>query len=120
MAKKSIPKNVARLNEDLKRELISIIGNMKDPRLKAGMLTVTRVEATQDLSNAKVFVSVMDSGKENATAEVVAALDKAKGHIRSEISSRMHIRKAPELHFLEDDSAAYAAHINELLNDLDK
>lgn len=107
---------MGRLNADLKRELIDIVGEMKDPRLKGGLLTITRVEAAPDLSSAKVYVSVM-GGEDPAAA--VAALDSAKGHVRSEIASRMHIRRAPEFAFIQDDNAAYAAHINELLKDLD-
>ncbi|MEG0305019.1 MAG: 30S ribosome-binding factor RbfA [Oscillospiraceae bacterium] len=106
-----------RLNEDMKREIIAIIGAMKDPRLQ-GFLTVMRVECTPDLSNAKVYVSMM--GKEGGTNEAVAALTHAAGHIRSEISKRMHIRKSPEFAFYADNGAEYAAHINELLKSLEK
>lgn len=116
MAPRPASKNAARLNQDLKRELIDIIGEMKDPRLKAGLLTITRVETAPDLSSARVYVSVL--GEEGGTAEVVKALDKAKGHVRSEIASRMHIRRSPEMIFVGDDSAAYADHINRMLNDL--
>ena len=104
-----------RINENIKRELISIIGAMKDPRVQ-GFLTVMRVEAAPDLSSAKVYVSML--GENNATKDAVAALQRAAGHIRTEISKRMHIHKAPELHFLADDGAKYAAHINELLEGL--
>lgn len=116
MPKKPISKNNARLNEDMRRELIDIIGSMKDPRLQGGLLTITRVEVGSDLSQAKVYVSVLDEN--GSPAEVVKALTAAKGHVRSEIASRMHIRKAPEMVFIEDDSAAYADHINKVLKDL--
>jgi ribosome-binding factor A len=75
------------------------------------------VETAPDLSSAKVYVSVL--GEEGGTTEVVKALDKAKGHVRSEVASRMHIRRSPELFFIEDDSAAYADHINRILNELE-
>lgn len=117
MAKKPVSKNVGRLNEDLRRELIDIIDKMKDPRLKKGMMTITRVETAPDLSSARVFVSVYGEDP-NAAKEVVAALDRAKGHVRSEIAARMHIRRSPELIFIEDDGAAYADHINKMLRDL--
>lgn len=127
MAKKPVSKNISRLNEDIRRELIDIIGSMKDPRLKAGMLTVTRVETAPDLSSARVFVSVLgeaageagNAAEGTAARDVVAALDRAKGHVRSEIAQRMHIRRAPEFLFVEDDNAAYADHINKMLKDLD-
>ena len=116
MPKKAPSKNVKRLNEDMKRELIDIIGAMRDPRLAGGLLTVTRVDTTADLAQCKVYVSVMD--RPGGPKEVVDGLNAAKGHVRSEISSRMHIRKAPELIFIEDDGAAYAAHINDMLKKL--
>ena len=106
-------KNMARLSEDMKRELIAIIGGMKDPRVQ-GFLTVV----APDLSTAKVHVSKM--GEENATAEAVGALNRAAGHVRSEIAKRMHIRKAPEFRFVADDGAKYAAHINELIAGLER
>ena len=92
-------KNMARLSEDMKRELM-------------------RVEVAPDLSTAKVHVSKM--GEENATAEAVGALNRAAGHVRSEIAKRMHIRKAPEFRFVADDGAKYAAHINELIAGLER
>ena len=103
-------KNMARLSEDMKRELIAIIGGMKDPRVQ-GFLTVMRVEVAPDLSTAKVHVSKM---------EAVGALNRAAGHVRSEIAKRMHIRKAPEFRFVADDGAKYAAHINELIAGLER
>lgn len=117
MAKKQVSKNVARLNSDIQRELVDVIDKLRDPRLKSGLVTITRVETTSDLNVCKVYVSVM--GDEAAKNDVMKALDAAKGHIRSEISSRMHIRKAPEFNFIEDDNAEYADHINKLLKEID-
>lgn len=110
-------KNHGRMAQDMKRELIGIIGQMKDPRITGGLLTVTRLDVTPDLDVAKVYISVM--GREGGAAPVVKGLNKASGHIRTEISRRMHIRKAPRFVFVEDDGAAYAAHINELLRELE-
>lgn len=111
-------KNQGRLAQDMKREIIGIIGQMKDPRLAGGLLTVTRLDVTPDLDQAKVFISVM--GQEAGAGEAVKALNKASGHVRTEISRRMHIRKAPRFVFVEDNGAAYAAHINELLAGLQR
>ena len=55
-----------RLNEDIKREIIAIISQMKDPRLQC-FLTVMRVETAPDLTNAKVYISVLD-GEEKCDA----------------------------------------------------
>ena len=59
-------KNMGRLAQDMKRELIAIIGRLKDPRLEGGLLTVTRLDVTPDLDVAKVYVSVM--GREDGQA----------------------------------------------------
>ena len=96
-------KNHGRMAQDMKRELIAIIGEMKDPRV-SGV--------------AKVYISVM--GREGGADPVVKALNKASGHIRTEVSRRMHIRKAPRFVFTKDDSAAYAVHIDHLLQDIEK
>ena len=110
-------KNQGRMAQDMKREIIAIIGGMKDPRITGGLLTVTRLDVTPDLDVAKVYISVM--GREGGCAPVVKALNKASGHIRTEISRRMHIRKAPRYIFVEGDGAAYAAHISEVLRGLE-
>ena len=52
-------KIMGRLAQDMKREIIAIIGRLKDPRLEGGLLTVTRLDVTPDLDVAKVYVSVM-------------------------------------------------------------
>ena len=105
-------KNHGRMAQDMKRELIAIIQEMKDPRVTGGLLTVTRLDVTPDLDQAKVM------GREGGPEPVVKALNRASGHVRTEISRRMHIRKAPRFVFVADESAAYAARINQLLEDL--
>lgn len=109
-------KNMGRMSQDMKRELIAIIGKLKDPRLEGGLLTVTRLDVTPDLDVAKVYVSVM--GRPDGPAPAIEALNRAAGHVRTEVSRKMHIRKAPRFIFIEDDGAAYAAHINALLKEL--
>ena len=61
-------KNMARLSEDMKRELIAIIGGMKDPRVQ-GFLTVMRVEVAPDLSTAKVHGRGKRNGRSRGRAE---------------------------------------------------
>ena len=80
-------KNHGRMAQDMKRELIAIIGEMKDPRVTGGLLTVTRLDVTPDLDQAKVYISVM--GREGGPEPVVKALNKASGHVRTEVSRRM-------------------------------
>ena len=58
------------------------------------------------------------SASEDGPKPAIEALNRAAGHVRTEVSKKMHIRKAPRFIFVEDDGAAYAAHINELLRTL--
>ncbi len=109
-------KNMGRLAQDMKREVIAIIGSLKDPKLQGGLLTVTRLEITPDLDVAKVYISVI--GHRNGAHDALQALERAAGHIRTQVSKKMHVRKAPRFVFIEDGGAAYAAHINTVLHDL--
>ena len=106
-----------RLNEDIKREIISIISQMKDPRLQC-FLTVMRVETAPDLTNAKVYISVLD-GEEKCEA-AIKVLNKSQGFIRGELSKRLRIKRSPEFTFVKDEGAAYAQKINEILRDINK
>lgn len=85
-----------RVGEQLKKELSQIIqSELKDPRV--GFITVTGVEVTSDLSQAKVYISVLgnDEQKENT----LLALGRATGFIRSEVGRRIRLRHTPELLF---------------------
>lgn len=104
-----------RLGEDIHRELTAIVRELKDPRI-AEMLSIVRVELSNDLSHCKVFVSSF-RGIE-AAQESVKGLRSAEGFIRRELFHRLQIRKAPALHFVADDSIAHAAEINQKLKDL--
>ncbi len=103
-----------RLNVDVHRLLTELCRQLKDPRIQNGLITITRVEVTEDLAYAKVYVSVLGSD----TKEALKALAGAAGFLRSELSSRMKIRKSPQLKFVEDDGAAYAERINNILADI--
>jgi ribosome-binding factor A len=104
---------VNRVGEQMKKELGDIIGRkIKDPRI--GFVTVTDVEVTGDLQQAKVFISVLgdDVQKENT----LKALAKAKGFIRTEIGQRIRLRKTPEIIFEFDQSIDYGNRIETLLH----
>ena len=105
-----------RINEELQRELSSLIRTLKDPRVQQSMVSVTKVEATGDLRYAKVFISVLDKDK---SKETIKGLKSAGGFLRREIGSRLQLRYTPELIFEEDDSIAYGAKMFSLLRSLD-
>jgi len=84
---------------------------VKDPRL--GFVTVTDARVTNDLQQATVFYTVM--GDETAKAETAAALDSARGVLRSEVGRQTGVRHTPSLEFVADAVPENAAHIEDLL-----
>ena len=100
---------VGRVSEDIKREIVAVIRELKDPRVRDKFLTVVRVDVSSDLSFAKVYVSSM-SGIEDAK-EAVKGLTSATGLVRREVGSKLHLRKTPELKFIADDSVQHGMEI---------
>lgn len=113
-----------RLGEEIKKIISEmLIRELKDPRLSA-MISITAVEVTSDGSYATVYLSVLgaDPGKETAEEqqkETLAALNNAKGFIRSEISRRIKLRHVPDLVFKIDRSMEYGRHISKIIDQLD-
>lgn len=98
-----------RTAEDIKRELAVVMQEVKDPRVKDKILTVVRVHVSSDSTYAKVYISDL-AGLEGAK-EAAAALNNAAGFLRGEIARNLHLRKAPELKFIADDSIAHGMEI---------
>ena len=107
---------IDRVSEDIKREIIAVIRELKDPRVLDKMLTVVRVEVSSDASYAKVYISAME-GLETAK-EAVKGLKSATGYIRREVGKRLHLRKTPELNFVADDSIEHGMNIVKMMDDL--
>ncbi|MBT2642571.1 30S ribosome-binding factor RbfA [Bacillus sp. ISL-41] len=106
---------VNRVGEQMKKEIGDIISRkIKDPRV--GFVTVTDVEVTGDLQQAKVYISVL--GDEQQREDTLKGLAKAKGFIRTEIGQRIRLRKTPELIFEFDETMAYGNRINSLIHEL--
>lgn len=106
-----------RVGEQMKKELSDIIGRkIKDPRI--GFVTVTDVQVTGDLQQAKVFISVL--GDEEQRQNTLKGLAKAKGFIRSEIGQRIRLRKTPEILFEFDESIDYGNRIETILHEINK
>ncbi|KPK39326.1 MAG: hypothetical protein AMJ78_08650 [Omnitrophica WOR_2 bacterium SM23_29] len=100
------------------REHISIIihEELKDPRI--GFVTITRIEVTPDIRNAKVFFSVLGGKEEKERA--IEGLNSAVGFIRKLLGTRMRIRFTPELIFKLDESTEYRLHLNEIFDKINK
>lgn len=110
--------NMKRLNEDIKREISAAVSGVKDPRVAKNFVTVTHCEVTSDLSYCKVMIACM--GGEGRTAKAVEGMTAAAGYFKKCISSRIRVRKIPELIFLPDNSLEYSMHIDEIIANLPK
>lgn len=91
---------INRINEDIQRELASLIRTVKDPRVH-GLISITRVDTTADLRYCRVYVSMLDHSD---VKEVVKGLKSAAGYLRGELGRVLTLRYTPELQFIEDDS----------------
>jgi ribosome-binding factor A len=113
MAKKTFKRSV-RVGDQMKQEIADILmRKIKDPRV--GFVTVTDVELSDDLRNAKVFVSIYGGDKE----ETFKGLKSASAFIRSELGRRMSMRCVPEILFRFDSTIEQGAHIMELLRTIE-
>ncbi|MDI3258851.1 MAG: 30S ribosome-binding factor RbfA, partial [Sinobacteraceae bacterium] len=92
----------ARLNTQLQQELSALLRQdvLRDPRLYQAILTITAVEVSPDLGNARVRVSWL--GEDRRLEECVAALNHATGKLRHELGLRLRLRHVPTLRFVAD------------------
>ena len=107
---------INRINEEIQKELSSLLRTVKDPRVQDTMISITRVEATPDLRYAKIYVSFL---QEEKAADALKGLKSASGYLRRELGSKLQLRYTPELHWELDDSITYGAKMLKLINSLD-
>lgn len=108
---------LGRTTEDIRREVSAILRELKDPRVSGCMLSVVRVEVTNDHSYCTVYVSAME-GMETAE-NAVKGLKSAAGYVRRELGNRLKLRHVPEMIFKATDSIEYSANISRILHDLE-
>ena len=105
-----------RLEGIIRKNLSEILQfSVKDPNV--GFVTITDVHVTNDHSYAKVYVTFIGATNRK---EALAALNRAKGFIRSELSQRLDIRRCPELIFEIDTAEENARHIDQLIEEIHK
>ena len=109
---------IHRINDEIQRELAGQLRNLKDPRVSGtGMVSITRVDTTNDLRYARVYVSVLNKDQEK---DVLKGLKSASGFLRRELGHALQLRYTPELQFIGDDSIQHGAHILELLRQVER
>ena len=106
-----------RVQELMKQELSKIIlQDLKDPRI--GFVTVTQVDVSSDLRNARVYVSLM--GSEQQMTDCWKGLVSSLGYMRREIGHRVRLRYTQELSLALDKSLDYSVRIQELLQKISR
>lgn len=106
-----------RVANEMREHISRIISEeIKDPRI--GFITVTKVEVTPDLRNAKVFFSSL-GGKEEKEA-ALEGLNSASGYIRKLLGESMRFKFIPELLFRLDESTEYIIHLNKIFDKIHK
>ncbi|MBI5453376.1 MAG: 30S ribosome-binding factor RbfA [Deltaproteobacteria bacterium] len=105
-----------RVADVIKEEVASMIlhGEIKDPRI--GFVTITRVELTPDLKDAKVFFSQIGSAEDKAKSR--NGLNNASGFVRRALAKRLDLRHIPNVSFVFDDSLEYADHIEKVIKEM--
>lgn len=104
-----------RLAEVLKVEISEVVGfELDDPRLE--MVTVTDVEVSSDLRDAKVFVFIR--GTDEEVDKALKSLRNASTFVRQQVAMNLDLRHAPHVHFVRDTAEENAARVGEILEDL--
>ena len=106
---------IGRINEEIQRELSTLIRTVKDPRV-TGMISVTAVNTTPDLKFCKIYISVLDKSDVD---QVLKGLKSASGYLRRELGRALNLRYTPELVWELDDSITYGAKMLKLINSLE-
>ncbi len=102
-----------RVGDQLQRELAQIIQHeISDPRV--GMVTVSAVQLSRDFAHAKVFITVLEDGKDVATS--VKVLNKAAGFLRRELARRTLMRVTPQLRFIYDPTVKHGSELSALID----
>ncbi len=106
---------INRINEEIQKELSNLLRNLKDPRIRNTMISITRVETTPDLRYTKVYVSFL---QEDKAPDALKGLQSAAGYLRRELGQSLKLRYTPQIVWALDDSITYGAKMLALINSL--
>ncbi len=103
-----------RVADEIQRDLAELLRTeVKDPRVKG--VTITHVDVTSDMAHARVYVTAL-AGKAHA-AELVAALSRTAGFLRSQLAQRLSLYSVPALAFVYDDSIESGMELSRLIDE---
>jgi ribosome-binding factor A len=103
-----------RVNESVRQVLSEAVGQLKDPRI--GFVTVTGVETTHDLRQARVFVSVL--GPERKRTQTLAGLQAAHSVLQTQLARELRMKRTPQLAFEYDPSVERGVRMSKLIDEL--
>lgn len=104
-----------RVAEEIRKEVATMLfGEIHDPRI--GFVTITKVQVSKDLRQAKVYYSIIGSDEEKE--KTMTGLQSSSGYMRREIGKRLKLRYFPELTFKFDDSLEYASRIEKIIKEI--
>jgi ribosome-binding factor A len=103
-----------RVNESVRQVLSEAVGDLKDPRI--GFVTVTGVETTADLRQARVYVSVL--GSEEARQESLVGLEAAHGVLQGRLARELRMKRTPQLAFEYDPTVERGVRMTQLIDEL--
>jgi len=105
-----------RLGDLIQREVSELIRlELRDPRV--GMITITSVDVSPDMSHARLFFTLLEKEK---LADTLQGLKRSAGFLRSQLARRIKMYSTPELRFEYDESVERGDHISRLLNSVSK
>jgi ribosome-binding factor A len=108
---------ILRVNSEIQKAISYIIQTeIKNPLIK-GLITVTKVDTTNDLDQSKVYLSIYE---EETREEVFNQIKHSAGFIRRELAKAVDLRKVPYLNFFLDDSYNYGQKIEETINKINE
>jgi len=103
-----------RVNAAVRQVLSEAVGELKDPRI--GFVTVTGVETTPDLRQARVFVSVL--GSEEKQQQSLAGLEAAHGVLQGRLARELRLKRTPQLAFEYDPTVERGVRMTQLIDEL--
>ena len=103
-----------RVNESVRQVLSEALHELKDPRI--GFVTVTGVDTTPDLRQARVYVSVL--GSEKKRAKTMEGLAAAHGVLQSHLARELRMKRTPQLAFEYDRSVEEGVRMSKLIDEL--
>lgn len=108
-----------RINDEMTRVIAEALRTVKDPRVAASLITVTKSDVTGDLKYAKIYFSVFGAD-DDEIKEIKKGLYSAAGYLRSYVARELNLRATPELTFEYDNAMQYGEKIMRLMKSIEK